>query len=160
MGLLANYQQQPVSWNLGTVKRLFGSNSVHKSGFLSLKPCCIVLREHFIQVSLLSTSQTTLKPLRNSYKKQRQGNVLYILSEVGKEFNVCLVWNLHKYFRGPEFLLLPAEPVGYRNIHSKSSVESKNSPVLHPPSVFCTEPCRGDITTTRETFPRETDLCT
>lgn len=35
----------------------------------------------FIQVSLLPTSQHMLKPLRNRYKKQRQGKFLCILSE-------------------------------------------------------------------------------
>lgn len=75
-----------------------------------------------------------LKPLRNSYKKQRQRKFLYILSEVRKEFHVCLVWGLYNYFRRSGLLL--AEPVGFRNIHRKNWVEIKNSPVLCIPSFF------------------------
>lgn len=98
-----------------------------------------------------------LKPLRNSYKKQRQGNFSYILSEMRKEFNVCLVWGLYNYFGRSGFQLLLAELVGSRNIHGKNWVEIKNSPVLCIPSFFFSELHRGDITTTMETFPRETE---
>lgn len=151
MGLLAKYQQQPVSWNLGTVKRLFGSNSVHKSGFLSLKPYYIVLREHFIQVSILSTSQTTLKPLRKSYKKQRQGNFLYILSS-GKWVQCLSCMKSLQILQESRILLLPAEPVGYKNIHSKNSVErtaQSYTPLLS-----------SVLNHAGETFQRDTDLCT
>lgn len=88
----------------------------------SLKPYYIVLREHFIQVSILSTSQTTLKPLRKSYKKQRQGNFLYILSS-GKWVQCLSCMKSLQILQESRILLLPAEPVGYKNIHSKNSVE-------------------------------------